>query len=77
MPISRASSRCGPSEFVGNINNKGRNDANGTLTNYKDHGFGFSLGMDAGSARGGWYGGALSYLFRRCQRNPAAQQPDA
>ena len=48
-------------EFAGNINNKGRNDANGTLTNYKDHGFGFSLGMDSGSARGGWYGGAISY----------------
>ena len=48
-------------EFVGNINNKGRNDANGTLTNYKDHGFGFSLGLDFGSARGGWYGGALSF----------------
>ena len=48
-------------EFVGNINNKGRNDADGTLTNYKDHGFGFSLGMDVGSPRGGWYGGALSF----------------
>ncbi len=35
-------------------------DANGTLTNYKDHGFGFALGVDSGSARGGWYGGALS-----------------
>ena len=61
MPTSRASSRCGAEEFVGNINNKGRNDANGTLTNYKDHGFGFALGMDVGSARGGWYGGALSF----------------
>lgn len=48
-------------EFVGNINNKGRADANGTLTNYKDHGFGFSLGLDSGSPRGGWFGGAISY----------------
>jgi hypothetical protein len=48
-------------EFVGNINNKGRVSADGTLTNYKDHGFGFVLGMDAGSARDGWYGGALTY----------------
>ena len=48
-------------EFAGNINNKGRVDADGTLTNYKDHGFGFALGMDAGSARGGWYGGAFSF----------------
>ena len=48
-------------EFAGMINNKGRFDAEGDLTTYKDHGFGFSLGMDAGSARGGWYGGALTF----------------
>ena len=48
-------------EFVGNINNKGRVDAGGTLTNYKDHGFGFSFGLDTGSAQGGWYGGAISF----------------
>jgi hypothetical protein len=48
-------------EFAGMINNKGRFDAEGDLTNYKDHGFGFSLGMDAGSSRGGWYGGALTF----------------
>lgn len=48
-------------EFVGNINNKGRVDAGGTLTNYKDHGFGFSLGMDMGSPQNGWYGGAISF----------------
>jgi hypothetical protein len=47
-------------EFAGNINNKGRVDADGTLTNYKDHGFGFAVGLDAGSPQGGWYGGALS-----------------
>ncbi len=48
-------------EFVGNINNKGRVDADGTLTNYKDHGFGFSLGLDSGSPRGGWYGAAFTF----------------
>ena len=48
-------------EFAGMINNKGRFDAEGDLTAYKDHGFGFSLGMDAGSPRGGWYGGALTF----------------
>ena len=48
-------------EFAGMINNKGRFDGEGDLTTYKDHGFGFSLGMDAGSARGGWYGGALTF----------------
>jgi hypothetical protein len=48
-------------EFAGMINNKGRYDGEGDLTNYKDHGFGFSLGVDAGSARGGWYGGAITF----------------
>ncbi len=48
-------------EFVGNINNKGRVDANGTITAYKDHGWGFALGLDAGSPRNGWYGGAITY----------------
>ena len=48
-------------EFFGNINNKGRVSADGSLTNYKDHGFGFTLGMDAGSPRGGWYGGAFTF----------------
>jgi hypothetical protein len=48
-------------EFAGMINNKGRFDGEGDLTTFKDHGFGFSLGMDAGSARSGWYGGALTF----------------
>jgi len=48
-------------EFAGNINNKGRVDADNTLTNYKDHGFGFSMGLDSGSPRGGWYGGAFTF----------------
>ena len=48
-------------EFAGMINNKGRYDGEGDLTTYQDHGFGFSLGMDAGSARAGWYGGALTF----------------
>ena len=48
-------------EFAGNINNKGRVDADGTLTDYKDHGIGFSLGLDGGSPRDGWYGGAFTF----------------
>lgn len=48
-------------EFTGQINNKGRVSAAGTLTSYKDHGFGFSLGLDAGSPRNGWYGGAFTF----------------
>ena len=48
-------------EFTGQINNKGRVSAAGTLTSYKDHGFGFSLGVDGGSPRNGWYGGAFTF----------------
>jgi hypothetical protein len=35
--------------------------AGGTLPGFKDHGFGFSIGADGGSARDGWYGGALTF----------------
>jgi hypothetical protein len=48
-------------EFTGQINNKGRTAADGTITAYKDHGFGFTLGVDAGSPRNGWYGGAFTF----------------
>jgi hypothetical protein len=48
-------------EFTGQINNKGRTSADGTITAYKDHGFGFVLGVDAGSPRNGWYGGAFTF----------------
>lgn len=48
-------------EFTGQINNKGRVGGAGSLTSYKDHGFGFSLGLDAGSPRNGWYGGAFTF----------------
>jgi hypothetical protein len=48
-------------EFTGQINNKGRVASDGTLTSYKDHGFGFVLGMDGGSPRNGWYGGAFTF----------------
>jgi hypothetical protein len=48
-------------EFTGQIANRGRVAADGTLTSYKDHGFGFSLGVDGGSPRNGWYGGAFTF----------------
>ncbi len=48
-------------EFTGQINNKGRVSSDGTLTDFKDHGFGFTLGMDGGSSRNGWYGGAFTF----------------
>jgi hypothetical protein len=48
-------------EFTGQISNKGQVSGSGALTAYKDHGFGFVLGVDGGSPRGGWYGGAFTY----------------
>lgn len=33
----------------------------GTLNGFKDHGFGFSVGLDEGSAAGGWYGAAFTF----------------
>ena len=48
-------------EFAGHINNKGRADGANDLTSYKDHGFGFVVGVDGGSARNGWYGGSFTF----------------
>jgi hypothetical protein len=48
-------------EFTGQIANRGRVASDGTLTSYKDHGFGFTLGVDGGSPRNGWYGGAFTF----------------
>ena len=48
-------------EFTGQINNKGTVASDGTISAFKDHGFGFSLGVDAGSPRNGWYGGAFTF----------------
>ena len=62
MPIRRANSRCGATEFVGNINNKGRVDADGTLTNYKDHGFGFAWAWMPARAQAAGMAARSSYL---------------
>ncbi len=48
-------------EFTGQINNKGQTTPDGTVTSFKDHGFGFTLGLDSGSPRNGWYGGAFTF----------------
>ena len=48
-------------EFTGQIHNKGRRNANGTTSAFKDHGFGFALGVDGGGPRNGWYGGAFTF----------------
>ncbi len=48
-------------EFTGQISDKNDVSADGTISAFKDHGFGFSLGVDAGSSRNGWYGGAFTF----------------
>jgi hypothetical protein len=48
-------------EFTGQIHNKGRKSASGTTSSFKDHGFGFALGVDGGGPRNGWYGGAFTF----------------
>ena len=66
-------------EFTGQINNKGRVASDGTLTSYKDHGFGFTLGVDGGSPRNGWYGGAFTFIpamSASCCRAPPAPTPN-
>jgi hypothetical protein len=48
-------------EFTGQISDKNAVASDGTITAFKDHGFGFTLGLDAGSSRNGWYGGAFTF----------------
>lgn len=57
-------------EFGEYITNKGGNvtqkdpafaGITGPEPGFKDHGFGFSLGLDTGSPAGGWYGAAFSF----------------
>jgi hypothetical protein len=53
-------------EFVQMIKDPGTGDVDsntGFKTNpgFKDHGFGLSLGIDGGSPKYGWYGGALTF----------------
>ena len=48
-------------EFAAHINNKGRPNGANDLTAFKDHGFGFAVGLDGGSPRNGWYGGAFTF----------------
>jgi hypothetical protein len=46
-------------EFAEFIKDPG--DTSTGKTGYKDHGFGFVLGLDGGEPKTGWYGGALSF----------------
>ena len=36
--------------------------SSGVLTQYKNHGFGFALGLDGGDPDDGWYGGAFTFF---------------
>lgn len=46
-------------EFAEFVNDPG--DKKAGLTGFKDHGFGFVLGLDGGDPKTGWYGGAFSF----------------
>jgi hypothetical protein len=46
-------------EFVEFVNDPG--DKSSGKTGFKDHGFGFVLGLDGGDPKSGWYGGAFSF----------------
>ena len=46
-------------EFAEFVNDPG--DKSTGQTGYKDHGFGFVMGMDGGDPKTGWYGGAFSF----------------
>ncbi|MES2472639.1 MAG: autotransporter outer membrane beta-barrel domain-containing protein, partial [Pseudomonadota bacterium] len=48
-------------EFTGQITSKGRVGGAGTVSSFKDHGFGFAVGVDGGGPRNGWYGGAFTF----------------
>jgi len=43
------------------------------LPGFKDHGFGFSLGLDDGSPEDGWYGGAFSFYTGDVQAGEPSQ----
>lgn len=48
-------------EYAQFIDDKGTEPAGG-LSNFKDHGFGFTLGADVGDPKDGWYGAALTFF---------------
>jgi hypothetical protein len=49
-------------EFAQYINNKAATRDTSDLTAFKDHGFGFALGLDSGTPQAGWYGGAFTFF---------------
>lgn len=48
-----------------------------SLAGFKDHGFGFSLGLDSGAPETGWYGGAFTFYTGDVQAGRTGAVPNA
>ena len=48
-----------------------------SLNGFKDHGFGFSLGLDGGAPDTGWYGGALTFYTGDVQAGGSSVAPNS
>ena len=48
-----------------------------SLNGFKDHGFGFSLGLDGGAPETGWYGGALTFYTGDVQAGGSSVAPNS
>ncbi|MGZ6021315.1 MAG: autotransporter outer membrane beta-barrel domain-containing protein [Rhizomicrobium sp.] len=46
-----------------------------TLNGFKDHGFGFSLGLDSGAPEDGWYGAAFTFYTGDVQAGSGTTKP--
>ena len=48
-----------------------------SLSGFKDHGFGFSLGLDGGAPDAGWYGAAFTFYTGDVQAGPTGATPNS
>jgi hypothetical protein len=48
-----------------------------SLSGFKDHGFGFSLGLDGGAPDAGWYGAAFTFYTGDVQAGPTGAAPNS
>jgi len=48
-----------------------------SLSGFKDHGFGFSLGLDGGAPDAGWYGAAFTFYTGDVQAGPTGAVPNS
>jgi autotransporter-like protein len=48
-----------------------------SLSGFKDHGFGFSLGLDSGAPEAGWYGAAFTFYTGDVQAGPTGAVPNS